>query len=213
MATASRRCPNFRPIRRISIRLRPRDSDLDHLSEVSIFDHSVLALFLILGLSLAFTLLHTGFARSALRITLSAQSRSDLDASLRCRGRFPYCDLPEWPYRRRQFHLRGHLARRGILLFCPAAPLVNPHGGPMLSPSPLASRRSPPPEMDGHYAMTPLLPTYSELANPGVDRSRFRLQDQPKWQPQSRTGSPVSKSKGVKQIKRGQSTNPDWNAG
>jgi hypothetical protein len=32
---------------------------LDHLSEVSVFDHSVLALFLILGLSLAFTLLHT----------------------------------------------------------------------------------------------------------------------------------------------------------
>ena len=32
---------------------------LDHLSEVSIFDHSALALFLILGISLAFTLLHT----------------------------------------------------------------------------------------------------------------------------------------------------------
>jgi hypothetical protein len=32
---------------------------LNHFSEVSVFNHSVLALFLILGLSLAFTLLHT----------------------------------------------------------------------------------------------------------------------------------------------------------
>jgi hypothetical protein len=32
---------------------------LDHLSEVSIFDHSLLALFIILGMSAAFTLIHT----------------------------------------------------------------------------------------------------------------------------------------------------------
>jgi hypothetical protein len=32
---------------------------LDHLSKVSIFEHSILALFLILGISLAFTLCHT----------------------------------------------------------------------------------------------------------------------------------------------------------
>jgi hypothetical protein len=32
---------------------------LDHLSEVSIFDHSALALFLILGMSVAITLIHT----------------------------------------------------------------------------------------------------------------------------------------------------------
>jgi hypothetical protein len=31
---------------------------LDHLSEVSIFDHSALALFLILGMSVAITLIH-----------------------------------------------------------------------------------------------------------------------------------------------------------